>query len=370
MGKKKKNFTTKKNIKWKFIDIIVFSVIFIINIRGFIINSDAWVEQFRNYNILALLIAIFSIILSSFPYVIIYWGLRYTIRRYNKSVVTFNVEYDLEYYRDKFNGMSPATMSLLMDLNLESDKDLGAMKLYYELYDVYMYIRDGQVGINNPHEIKINKSDEILLKYFFDNKNKIESLIEWKENVICENINNNLIERKKNNDKKKVGCGIFILIHILAFAYIIYYCTDIKVYSEILDTIVNSAQTDFDVYNMLINNSDYMHCFIMSLILVVALSVYFWSIIGGIIHLIVSNAVAVKDKLKRTKEGNILADKLYGMKNFIRDFSNLDEASRKHLVLWEDFLIYAVVLEENDTILNEISKMYHTDLLKYKHYKN
>ena len=49
----------------------------------------------------------------------------------------------------------------------------------------------------------------------------------------------------------------------------------------------------------------------------------------------------------------ILTEKLYGMRNFIRDFSKLDEATKKHLVLWKEFLIYAVVLEENDNVLRE-----------------
>ena len=57
------------------------------------------------------------------------------------------------------------------------------------------------------------------------------------------------------------------------------------------------------------------------------------------------------------------------MRNFIRDFSNLDEATRNHIVLWKDFLIYAIVLEENDIVLKEISNIYHTDLLSYKNYK-
>ena len=43
---------------------------------------------------------------------------------------------------------------------------------------------------------------------------------------------------------------------------------------------------------------------------------------------------------------------------------------KKHLVLWDEFLIYAVVLEENDNILSEISYVYNKDLLKYKHFKD
>jgi uncharacterized membrane protein len=45
------------------------------------------------------------------------------------------------------------------------------------------------------------------------------------------------------------------------------------------------------------------------------------------------------------------------MKNFIHDYSNLSETDRRQVVLWEDYLVYAVVLEENEEIVNEISRI-------------
>ena len=61
--------------------------------------------------------------------------------------------------------------------------------------------------------------------------------------------------------------------------------------------------------------------------------------------------------LKRTEEGEILTAQISGLKNFIRDFSNLAEAEKEQLVLWDDFLIYAVVLEENEGIIEDIFRM-------------
>ena len=42
------------------------------------------------------------------------------------------------------------------------------------------------------------------------------------------------------------------------------------------------------------------------------------------------------------------------MKNFIHDYSNLSQADQEQVVLWDDYLIYAVVLEENQQIVAEI----------------
>jgi len=57
---------------------------------------------------------------------------------------------------------------------------------------------------------------------------------------------------------------------------------------------------------------------------------------------------------KRTQLGEVYTEYIYGMKNFIHDYSNLSEAEKASLVLWDDYLIYAVVLEENKRIVGEI----------------
>ena len=61
-------------------------------------------------------------------------------------------------------------------------------------------------------------------------------------------------------------------------------------------------------------------------------------------------------QIRRTEYENQMAECVYGMKNFIHDYSNLNVADRQQVVLWEDYLVYAVVLEENEEIVNEISK--------------
>ena len=60
------------------------------------------------------------------------------------------------------------------------------------------------------------------------------------------------------------------------------------------------------------------------------------------------------NSLKRTEKGEQLTDVILGMKRFIHDFSMLDTATKEQIVLWDDFLIYAIVLEENEKIIDEI----------------
>lgn len=51
-------------------------------------------------------------------------------------------------------------------------------------------------------------------------------------------------------------------------------------------------------------------------------------------------------------------EQVFGIKNFIHDFSLLSEKEKEEVMLWNEFLIYAIVLEENSIIINEISKKF------------
>lgn len=46
------------------------------------------------------------------------------------------------------------------------------------------------------------------------------------------------------------------------------------------------------------------------------------------------------------------------VQNFIHDFGNLKEYDKEQIVTWEDFLIYAIFLEENNKISEDIAKLF------------
>ena len=71
--------------------------------------------------------------------------------------------------------------------------------------------------------------------------------------------------------------------------------------------------------------------------------------------------VDANDKYERTSEGKVLVEQIGGMKNFIHDFSNLSKSEKEEVVLWNDFIIYAILLEENEKIIHEIFKLKKVD---------
>lgn len=64
----------------------------------------------------------------------------------------------------------------------------------------------------------------------------------------------------------------------------------------------------------------------------------------------------------RTAEGNKLLNKAYALKNYLKDFSVISTRTREELILWDYYMIYAVILDVNTTIENELVESYLKDL--------
>ena len=69
---------------------------------------------------------------------------------------------------------------------------------------------------------------------------------------------------------------------------------------------------------------------------------------------------AEKDKAgliyKRTTKGRELNQKLEGLKNYLKDYSLMDEREAKEIELWDDYLIYSVMFGQNKKIIEEYEK--------------
>ena len=51
-----------------------------------------------------------------------------------------------------------------------------------------------------------------------------------------------------------------------------------------------------------------------------------------------------------------MVEQIAGIKNYIHDFGLLSEKDKEYVVLWNDFLIYVVLLEENESVYTGITK--------------
>lgn len=58
----------------------------------------------------------------------------------------------------------------------------------------------------------------------------------------------------------------------------------------------------------------------------------------------------------RNKQARNINKKLEGLRKYVKDFSQLSESQYNEIVLWEDYLIYSVILGQNSKIVKEIMK--------------
>ena len=83
------------------------------------------------------------------------------------------------------------------------------------------------------------------------------------------------------------------------------------------------------------------------------------TLIYGIIYrkskmVVVKANQSLQNNYERTEKGNEIVEKIAGLKKFIKEFSLLSQREKEEVVLWEDFLTYAVLLEENEKIVKDI----------------
>ena len=60
------------------------------------------------------------------------------------------------------------------------------------------------------------------------------------------------------------------------------------------------------------------------------------------------------DPYIRNDEGKIINLKLEGLRKYLVDFSKIEEKTKEQLVLWEEYLVYSVILGINTKVIEEV----------------
>lgn len=308
---------------------------------------------------------------------------------------SFITVHDLDYYRDKLPALHPTEISLLTDLKIETDKDVNAcLMLYTELGILKEENGVYQRASIPPEKLAVLKKSDLFLLDHLNSRMLPSDIEKWKALAIDEAKSDGYITDKNRlvaTTSRKTGLIVFIwcilfLIAVMPIGCISlssYYTTEPKMLSglnldaentpgPVLDmihfawstgNIVNNAMSTLDKMDSagytdaalyFSDNPDrlagilFMVLYLASTVLVIVLPILYMNAH----HARLTGQIP----LKRTAMGDEYSELIYGMKNFIHDYSNLNEADKDALALWDDYLIYAVVLEENKRIVDEITE--------------
>ncbi|MCM1158622.1 MAG: DUF2207 domain-containing protein [Clostridium sp.] len=273
---------------------------------------------------------------------------------------------DFDYYRDKLTGLSPGIISILADLSVERKKDISASILKYQEMGILKYEDNRYMVIGDYQNARLRESDRYLIEGLVNQTFLEKDEGKWAKLVEQEAIKEGYITnpddpvwREKNYKKSVIGCVGSCLGGCLT--PIILFCLVGALLGKVdinhMDAIVATAPVDGTVGQYIeFLNQNFEFCMGL-LTAIVAIIIFLVSLIFPVLVIAGKIAGAVNKKpYRRTEYGNQMTEYVFGMKNFIHDFSNLNEANQEHLVLWDDYLIYAVVLEENQQIIDEIRK--------------
>ncbi len=275
----------------------------------------------------------FYIIVSlfkSFYLTILYIGIRVAYRKYNKEKLDKIDFKNNSYYRDIISKYSPAVLSYIDDFKLE-EKDIVATLMSLELKQK-LTIKD-DIKIINDSEENLDENEKYIFKKLKSNTLKNINMLEFEEKVKKDCLDYNLLEENKDIKKKIIKKVIFtVCIYILIVVGFFNFPT---------------------FYNNIPNKN------IAILLLPVMFILFFIMIIlpfSTIVYIKSYYRMNKQNPYIRNKQARNINKKLEGLRNYMKDFSQLSKSQYNEIVLWEDYLIYSVILGQNSKIVKEIMK--------------
>lgn len=275
---------------------------------------------------------------------------------------TFEPAYDLTYYRDTLKGLSAVQVSLLADLRIEPREDAAATLLALERRGV-VSTEGEQVRVVDDSKLEaLAPSERLLVQLATSGGLGAATYGQWAELAEQEAIDGvNLKKTGEKKEAKEAGCLGFLygcrtgclLYSVTAALGGLFFLTIGKDLAEASD----AATNDLELVNAMVENPRLLIAALIMLVLFGSVMVAFVFPLIDTIRGLIENGDASR-YLKRTPLGEREAECVYGIRNYLRDFTTLSDADRRALMLWDDFLVYAVALGQNQQVVDELVRIW------------
>lgn len=299
------------------IDLAYWSIIVLTTIILFVkqeVVNKFPILALENMNpIQGLVYSFFYAILLNWITTLMYIGVRTAIKgHYKKKLNIDDLKKNSKYYRDLIKKYSPAVLSYIDNFDINYSTVVATI-MSLELKGAV----DNNLNIKDKDVSKLDENE----KYIFLNISNLKNIEinEFKKLIIEDGKKYKLIQDKKiTKDEFEKGIKkliIPVVIVVLGF-----------------------------ILSILTNND----------------MIFPIAFLGGIIGYIItffgkvtSKAMSEVDPYVRTKKAENLNGKLEGLKKYLQDYSSLKEKTADELVIWEDYLIYSVIFNQNEKIIKE-----------------
>lgn len=237
-----------------------------------------------------------------------------------------------DYYRDILYGYGACELSWIDDFKLEIPKDIIAELLQLE-NKKFIKINENNIELlENFDTNTLNETQKYLLSCIEDGKVKNVSQIKLQETVRKDALQHKIVEQREESKKKKKKRMIkAILIAVI-----------VNIVMKVAFNII--SEMNFE------NNMIPIISFIIYAIVFIIFAFYPMILI---ISYIIYNIKSTLDPYFRTKEGEELNRSIEGLKNYLKDYTLLDEQEKDGIVVWEEYLVYSVLFNQNKKMIEK-----------------
>ena len=310
-----------------------------------------------------------------------------SIRVRKNAIIKRNEEY--VYYRGDLNKVSPSIIMFTSTFNVDIKKSISATILKLKLTgyitencNSYIYTNKDISNLLESERMVLN----LIINNYFDKNN-------YEEVVKQETLDNKYIVKNRGGIPFRIlKIIIAICIPIMVFAFSAwlseYIFENYRVYPEDdghTYIILNNEDEIKQLYYEVKDINDYYHrtmldgtyisynyseiradkfeysvvrkAFFLNLITAGIIS-FFGVLILISLYIVIDQIKYIHKNYRRTIKGKKLLNKAYALKNYLKDYSLIKDRTEEELILWEYYLVYAVVLGVNAKIEDEIIEKY------------
>ncbi len=368
MKKKRQFIRTSRYSRWRFLRWFAWLVPVVNAVRAWNMNHEVFLDAAANASdptlglVVASLILVLEVTVASFPFFFLWWFVCTMLMSRARREASFAPTRDLEYYREQLRGLSAVQVSLLADLRIEPREDAAATLLALERRGV-VSTEGEQVHVIDADRLQgLSQSDRLLVQLAAAGELGIATYKRWADLAEQEAIDGIHLRRiGKADGTAATGCSWFLrgcgtgclMVVALSGMFALFSATFGKQLMDLLDT----AETDYEMVALMVEDPFFaLQLLTMSAIAVVMAVAFLLPLIDTVRGL-VENGDASRH-LRRTPLGEQEAECVYGIRNFLRDFTALSDADRRALFLWDDFLVYAVALGQNRQVVDELVRIW------------
>ena len=313
------NTKTIKIIKicfWMYI--LISFIVCTFNIISYNINSNDIIPSSYSYGIrviLSIISAIITVILNNLMIIIVYIAINIGTRKAMKNKLsTIDYKNDGTYFRDILKGYSSAELSYIDDFNIDNVNDISATLLELELKGVIKLNKEDNTIEIKEHNLNLSSNEFYVISNIKEGKlyntNKMNYSMRIKEDVL------------KSGLAAEYAMGITKILTILFMLFFVFPASII--------TGINL------VFNFMSEGGILLLIGVILIVLAMIVVMPF-----TIILIITYIYISIKHPYKRTKVGEEINIKLEGLKNYIKEYSNMQEKrTRKYYRLGGIFNIF------------------------------